>query len=310
MIEKKTSFFSDGLRLQASFYYPEEPTFGQPCDTPRPMVIINSGYQGFNEFYPRMFAQQLTQQGFACFGFDYRGMADSEGEKGKVLIEEQVEDIRNAVSFVQSHEDVAEDQIGLIGWGMGAANVVLAAQQGPQVAAVVALNGFYDGERWLKSVHSYDEWTAILKAVQEDRARRVLFGESRLVDTFEHYPLDPATKDYVDQELEQVYGFGHPTRLQFTESIISTKADRAAAHLQDTPLFIGHGVRNTLHPIAEAQALFQAASSPKCFYSIDGRHNDFMYSDHPEFLRLCEQLEPFLKESFAARAEPLRLLRA
>lgn len=306
MIEHNTTFFSEGSRLQATVYYPDD----LPAEGPHPAVVINSGYQGFNEFYPRMFARELTKRGFVCLGFDYRGMADSEGEKGTVLIEQQVEDIRNAVTFLQTHDDVDDRRIGLIGWGMGAANVVLAAEKGRNVAGVAALNGFYDGERWLKSIHTYDEWTRILDEVQEDRVRRVLEGESKLADTFAHYPLDPATKDYVGKELSQVYGFGHPTRLQFTESIIDLKVERAARHLESTPLFIGHGSRNTLHPFDEAQGLYDAASSPKTLYTIDGRHNDFMFGDHPEFVVLCDRLEEFFGDAFAVSASPARIVSA
>lgn len=306
MFETKATFFSDGNRLQATIYHPDD----LPPATRHPVLIVNSGYQGFNEFYPRMFAQNLTQRGFACFGFDYRGMADSQGDKGTVLIEDQVSDIRNAVTFMQVQDDVDELRIGLIGWGMGAANVVLAAEEGHDVAAVAALNGFYDGERWLKSIHSYDEWIRILDEVKEDRVHRVLEGESRLADPFEHYLLDPATKDYVGKELEKVYGFGHPTRVQFTESIIRLKVERVVRRLHGTPLFIGHGSRNTLHPFDEAKRLYTAASSPKTLYTIDGRHNDFMYSEHPEFVALCDRLEEFFDEAFAASVSPERVISA
>jgi fermentation-respiration switch protein FrsA (DUF1100 family) len=306
VIEKQTTFFSEGCRLQATLYYPDD----LPPDGPHPALIVNSGYQGFNEFYPKMFATVMTQRGYVCLGFDYRGMADSEGEKGTVLIEQQVEDIRNAVTFMQAQPDVDNNRIGLIGWGMGAANVVLAAEKGHNVAGVAALNGFYDGARWLQSIHTYDEWTKILEEVAEDRTRRVLEGDSRLAETFLHYPLDPATKDYVGKELEQVYGFGHPTRVQFTESIIDLKVERAAPHLEAIPLFIAHGARNTLHPYAEAVSLFEAASSPKTLYTIDGRHNDFMYVDHPEFLRLCDRLQEFFDEAFRKSSSPSRIVSA
>jgi alpha-beta hydrolase superfamily lysophospholipase len=300
VIEKETTFFSEGHRLKATLYYPEDVS----TTGPQPALIINSGYQGFNEFYPKMFAGRMTQRGFVCLGFDYRGMADSEGEKGNVVIEEQVQDIRNAVTFMQSREDVDDRQLGLVGWGMGAANVILAAEQGRNVAAVASLNGFYDGVRWLKSIHSYDEWMRILDEVQEDRVRRVLEGESKLADTFAHYPLDPATDDYVQKELAQVYGFGHPTRLRFTESIMDLKVERVVKDLAPTPLFIGHGSRNSLHPYDEALALYASASSPKTLYTIDGRHNDFMYSDHPQFLMLCDQLKGFFERAFRVSVTP------
>ncbi|MEU1513944.1 alpha/beta fold hydrolase [Streptomyces sp. NPDC005811] len=306
MIEKETAFYSEGSRLKATIYYPDDlPDAGN-----LPALVINSGYQGFNEFYPKLFAQRLTEHGFVCLGFDYRGMADSEGEKGRVLIEEQAQDVRNAVTFIRSQNDVDPRRIGLIGWGMGAANVVLAAEKGGDVAGVASLNGFYDGERWLQSIHTYDEFVKIVDEVKEDRVNRVLKGESKLADTFAHYPLDPATGDYVEKELSQVYGFGHPTRLQFTESILDLKVESVVAHLAPTPLFIAHGERNSLHPFDEARSLYGSAASPKTLYTIDGRHNDFMYGDHPEFLLLCDRLRQFFDEAFSVSAAPARSISA
>ncbi|MET8979287.1 alpha/beta fold hydrolase [Streptomyces sp. NPDC004539] len=306
MIEKESSFYSEGSRLKATVYYPDDvPGAGE-----LPALVINSGYQGFNEFYPKLFARRLTERGFVCLGFDYRGMADSEGEKGRVLIEEQVQDVRNAVTFIRSQSDVDPRRVGLVGWGMGAANVVLAAEKDGDVAGVAALNGFYDGERWLRSIHTYDEFTKIVGEVEEDRVSRVLSGESRLADTFAHYPLDPATGDYVEKELSRVHGFGHPTRLQFTESVLDLKAETVVANLAPTPLFIAHGEHNALHPFDEARSLYTSAASPKTLYTIHGRHNDFMYGDHPEFLSLCDRLGDFFDEAFRVRAEPARSVSA
>lgn len=306
MIEKEATFYSEGNRLKATIYYPDD----LPDGGPHPALVINSGYQGFNEFYPKMFAGRMTERGFVCLGFDYRGMADSEGEKGRVLIEEQAQDVRNAVTFIRSQEDIDPRRVGLVGWGMGAANVILAAEKGGDVAGVASLNGFYDGARWLKSIHTYDEFLKIVDEVEGDRVRRVVRGESKLADTFAHYPLDPATDDYVQKELAQVYGFGHPTRLQFTESILDLKLERVVANLSPTPLFIAHGERNTLHPYDEAVSLYASAASPKTLYTVPGRHNDFMYSDHPEFLLLCDRLKEFFDGAFSVSGDPARSVSA
>jgi acetyl esterase/lipase len=306
VIQKDTAFFSEGSRLEATVYYPDD----LPDDGQHPALVINSGYQGFNEFYPKLFAERLTARGYVCLGFDYRGMADSEGEKGRVLIEEQVQDVRNAVTFIRSQDDIDPRRVGLAGWGMGAANVVLAAEKAGDIAGVAALNGFYDGERWLQSIHTYDEFLRIVDEVAQDRVNRVLNGESELADTFAHYPLDPATGDYVEKELAQVHGFGHPTRLQFTESVLDLKVAHVVANLAPTPLFIAHGERNSLHPYAEARSLYASAVSPKTLYTIDGRHNDFMYGDHPEFVLLCDRLYEFFDAAFRVAAAPARSVSA
>lgn len=299
MKEKKISFYSEGSNLDGTLYLPDDYQAGEK----RPAIIPNSGYQGFNEFYPRLFARHLTEAGYICLGFDYRGFADSEGEKGRVILDEQVQDIQNAITFLQIQDEVNSAEIGLIGWGMGGANVVRVAAADKRVKAVAALNGFYDGERWLKSIHSYVDWHNIVKTIEEDRVRRVTTGKSLPADTFIHYPLDPATNDYVQKELAPVYGFGKQTQLQFTDSIASMNAEKVVTDIAPRPLFVAHGKDNLLHPIEESIALFEAAREPKLFYAIDGKHNDFMLTDHPIFHDLVEQLKRFFGQHLAPVAE-------
>lgn len=296
MQERQISFYSEGCKLDGTVYLPDDYQSGEK----RPAIIPNSGYQGFNEFYPRLFAKNLTAAGFVCLGFDYRGFATSEGKKGKVLLDEQVEDIKNAISFLQIQEEADPQQIGLIGWGMGAANVVSVAAADKRVKAVAALNGFFNGERWLKSIHSYVEWNNILRSIEEDRVRRVTTGESLLADPFIHYPLDPATNDYVNKELVPLSPFGKQTSLQFTESIANMNVEKIAAEISPRPIFIAHGKENLLHPLDESVSLYEAAKEPKEFYLIEGKHNDFMYHQHPVFQELVLQLNAFFEKYLAA----------
>ncbi|QBP41843.1 alpha/beta hydrolase [Paenisporosarcina antarctica] len=289
MKERQISFYSEGFKLDGTVYLPDDYQAGEK----RPAIISNSGYQGFNNFYPRLFAQNLTKAGYVCFGFDYRGFANSEGEKGRVILDEQVEDIINAISFLQAQPEVDINQVGLIGWGMGGSNVVRVAAKDKRVKAVAALNGFFDGERWLKSIHSYVEWMDLVKTVEQDRVQRVVTGQSLYADPFIHYPLDPATNDYVQKELVPLSPFGKQTQLQFTDSIMNMNAEKVVTDISTAPLFIGHGKDNLLHPLEESTALYAAASEPKQFYLIDGKHNDFMYHEDPVFQELIAELTIF-----------------
>lgn len=292
MIEKKISFYSEGCKLDGTIYLPDDYKSGEK----RPAIIPNSGYQGFNEFYPRLFSRYLTAAGYVCLGFDYRGFAKSEGKQGRFILDEQVEDVKNAIHYLEIQEEVDPQRIGLIGWGMGASNVVRAAADDKRVKATAALNGFFDGERWLKSIHTYVEWHNILKMVHEDRTRRMTTGQSLLADPFIHYPLDPATHDYVTKELVPLSPFGKQTELQFTDSIISMNAEKDAKEISPRGLFIGHGKDNLLHPVDESLQLFNAAEEPKQLFIINGKHNDFMYYDHAELNLLMEEVIKFFKQ--------------
>ncbi|MEH7399972.1 alpha/beta fold hydrolase [Gottfriedia acidiceleris] len=294
MKERQISFYSEGFKLDGTIYLPDDYQPGEK----RPAIIPNSGYNGFNEFYPRLFARNMTEAGYVCLGFDYRGFAKSEGTPGRVILDEQVQDIKNAITFLSIQEEVDPENIGLIGWGMGASNVVRVAASDDRVKSVAALNGFFNGERWLKSIHSYVEWVDIKKTVEADRVLRVTTGSSKYEDPFIHYPLDEATNDYVQKELAILSPFGKLTQLQFTDSIIGLNAEKVAKDIE-CPLFVAHGKDNLLHPVDESVQFFEAAAEPKELYIIDGKHNDFMYHEHPVFQELVGELKGFFGKNLS-----------
>ena len=287
MITVPISFQSDSLLLDGSIYLPDTDL------APRATLVPCSGYQGFNCFYPHLFAEALTRQGFACLGFDYRGFANSEGERGRVVLEEQVRDILHAIEAVKTFDALPDSPLGLLGWGMGASNVLRATAQSSQVGAVAALNGFYDGTRWLKSIMDPEAFSTMLTEVEEDKRHRAQGEASREVPTFHHYPLDPNTRTNVAVELESLHNFGEPVQLRLTESILNLSQDDLLAGLTGTPVYVAHGQNNHLHPSAEATAFFAALSEPKSWYEIAGAHNDFMYKDHDVFHSLMDDVGAF-----------------
>lgn len=292
MKEQDIHFYSEGARLVGTVYAPDDEGANK-----LPLVIVCSGYQGFNEFYPRLFSRYLTKSGYLCLGFDYRGFAESGGPRGRVVLPEQVEDIKNAVTFARTLPQVDQEKIDLLGWGMGAANVVELAATDKRVKAVAAVNGFYDGERWLKSTHTSESWNELLKAVEEDRVRRVTTGKSKRVEPFHHYSLDPDTENYVQAELDPlIEASGTRVDLQLTESILAAKPEDVAAAISPRPLFVGHGKDNKLHPPQAAEALYAKAKEPKTLYWIDGKHNDFMYDGDPVLGDLASRLADFFKD--------------
>ena len=296
MRERQAPFYSDGYQLDGTVSLPDDYRSGEK----RPGIIPCSGYQGVQAFYPRLFAQHFTQAGYVCLGFDYRGFARSEGRRGRVILDEQAADIRHAITWLSLQPEVDPQRLGLIGWGMGAANVVRVAAQEERVRAVAALNGFFDGTRWLRSIHSYVTWQAILQAIAEDRVRRVTTGHSQLVEPFQHYPLDPDTAAHVQKELATLPGFGGQVTLEFSESLSRLNAEQDVAAIAPRPVFIAHGKHNRLHPIDESLALYAAAKEPKELHLLAGKHNDFMYHDHPVFVTLMTRLTTFFARYLTA----------
>lgn len=290
MITKEKSFYSDGYRLSATLYLPDDYQKGEK----RPCIIPNSGYIGLNTIYPALYARALTTRGFVCFGFDYRGFSDSEGSAGVCKLDEQVEDIRSAVTFVQTLSEADPKRIGLIGWGMAAGLVARVAQVDRRIKAAAGLNGFYSGRRWLKRVYSDAEYLNMKAMVSREMTRFAVEGKRRFADPFLFYPLDPATEAIVDKDLYTVSGYGQEISMEIGRSILEFDAEKNISDIV-IPMFIGHGVNNHLHPISEAEEFYKKLRAPKRYYVIDGKHNDFMFDDHPEFVKLIDQLDDFFQ---------------
>src|SRR5574341_488188 len=111
MRTRRCDFYSDGIRLDGLLHLPE----GPPVDGGRAVIVLCSGFQGLKELIPAKLWGPLTDAGYACFSFDYRGFGTSEGERGRVQPREQVEDIRNAATFLQQQPELNRERIGAIG---------------------------------------------------------------------------------------------------------------------------------------------------------------------------------------------------
>lgn len=289
MQEKSIQFFSDQILLRGILYLPDD----FDPDSPLPGIIVCSGYTGLNAIYPRLFAEALTPKQIAVLGFDYRGCGESDGERGRLLLEEQVRDIRNSVTFFKYQDSAHLSGMGLLGWGMGAGLVLAAAERNLDIRAVAGVNGFYDGASFLKSAFSEAEFNLLPEKMETDRRNRVFRGKSRFTDPFEAYPLDPDTASVVDERLRPVKDYEINTSFELAESIHLFSALTSAASLVQ-PLLIAHGKNNRLHPVKLAGQVLEAAPAAE-YFEIDGKHNDFMTLNDPEFGRLIEKTADWFK---------------
>ncbi|MDR1978317.1 MAG: alpha/beta hydrolase [Synergistaceae bacterium] len=288
MITREHCFYSNGYKLKAALYLPDDYKEGEK----RPCVIPNSGYMGLNEIYPALFARAMTHRGYAAFGFDYRGFLDNDGPAGVCKLEEQVEDIRNASVYVRTLPEVDADRVGLLGWGMAAALVMAAAAKEPGIKSVAGANGFYNGERWLKTVYSYVEFQKLRKEVQEERSRFIREGVRYFKNPFHFYPLDPDTNDIVKDNLYAVKGYGQEISLELGQSVLEFDAESYADAIH-VPVMICHGRDNLLHPLEESLSFYERLSGTKELLILNGKHNDFMFDGHPVFETLVNALGTF-----------------
>jgi pimeloyl-ACP methyl ester carboxylesterase len=284
--------FADGHRLDADLHLPEPGVE----DSAPPVVIAASGYQGLKILHPERFARALTPRGFAVLTFDYRGFGASEGERGRLAPQDWTEDVRAAVDRLTGCELVDTDRIGLLGWALGGGVVIAEAAEDPRVRAVAAVNAIGDGERAVRHMHDQESWDRLRSRIDIDRRRRAKLGRSEITSPWDivRLDLDQHTSPYVLEELYRTPGYGSGVTLQSAELLLRFSPERVVARLAGTPLLIVHGDRNALHPPAEAQSLHERAGDPKQLIYLEGvGHTEWMFDDHPTFLRLVDLLDEF-----------------
>jgi dipeptidyl aminopeptidase/acylaminoacyl peptidase len=254
---EEVRFYSEGARVAALWRTPDRPP-GR-CRT----IVQGPGWLGLKDaqLYLR-YHQALTAAGFAVLIIDYRGFGGSEGEP-TVSPFRQLQDLRNAVTYLETRDDVDLDALGTFGsGGTGGGNAVLLAAADSRMKAAVSQLPVADGADWLHRMRTEHDWTSFLQALQEDRRARVITGQSRLVNPREEImvptPERRATRVKADVDTRV------PARIPLAAvDEILDYSPVAAARTLTTPLLVIGVEGDTTTPADHAVALYEAARGPR-----------------------------------------------
>lgn len=284
-MEKKVYFYSGpGLKLTGILSVP--PDYEEGAGK-QPGVVLCQGPGGYKNpeavamdtLMPTV-SQWLNRAGFVALRFSYRGVGESEGPEYRLIPLEQVEDIRNAITFIQQQQEVDADRIGLFGAATGGANVSYVAGIDPRVKCIVSISGMGDLGRWARSARPYWEWLEWLKVLDKDRVNRVLTGKSRIVQMTDIIPPDPAAKREAAKMAEI------SSELRATAMLLSLEsADTMSNYRPETvvdrispraAMWICAG-NDSLVPIDESRSMYQKAKEPKKLVILEGVEHHALY---------------------------------
>lgn len=299
MVSIPTCFHSGSCKLDANFYLPRKcEADGEVKDKSIPLFIVCSGFTGLNSIHPSRYSRFLTRLGYPCFAFDYRGFEASEGERKKVLLEEQIEDIVNAVSFCYAHQVTKGHPIILMGWGMAGGMILEASRLTPKLKGLISANGFFNSPRVQKALRGEKKNKEFLDWLEEERGKAAITGKLPEVDPFKIYPLDPVSEEYVNRVLRAVPGYneGAQVRLDFADSLIRFAPENQLDHLHDTPLLVVHGEINELHPVAEPMSLLAKYPGQSDVYWVpEAGHTEWMLDDNEKFQNVVRNVDAWAK---------------
>jgi uncharacterized protein len=155
-----------------------------PAATSGPAVVLCPGFTGtkFADFYTPYIAA-MVELGISVLVSDYRGWGESGGNRGEIVPSREVEDVRNALSFLETRPEVDRSRLWLFGVSFGGGIAVQTAGLDRRVRLTVAVSPVADGSRWLREMRREYEWQEFLDAIERDRRGRVLGMSPVIVPT-------------------------------------------------------------------------------------------------------------------------------
>lgn len=283
-------FPSDGLALRGELRLPGRGAVA----TEYAAFIVLHGFGGTRQGRDATTASTyLNELGYATLLFDFRGCGLSDGERGRIICMEQVQDTQNAINFLQSRPEIAAGRIALIGSSFGAAVAVYTGGIDQRVAAVISNGGWGDGEFKSRGQHATPEawqrFTDMLKSGAEQKAQT---GISQMVSRFDIVPIP----EHLRKGLPAGSIMSFP--VETAQSMFDFRANDVVRQMEPRPLLLTHGARDTVTPTEGSIELFRRAGQPVDLH-LFANTDHFNTFDDP---RMRGVMQPWLDRYFPAEA--------
>ncbi len=282
-------FYSEGKLIKGHYYLPPNTDGGSPI----PGMVLCHGFAGFKELLLPNFANHFAQNGLGVLVFDYRGFGESEGEAGKLSPTLQIQDIKNAITFMEAQKEIDPNNIHLWGTSFGGANAVMVASQDNRVKSLIVQLTFASGRRVITGEMNRDELEKLEATLKKIETKLVLQNKNMLV---------PIAKVLTDAQSLEFYQEKKDIFPQLNIKIPFLTLKETMGHNPEEqlsklkqPILICAAEKDSVNPLSESQILFEKSPEPKELFIVPNASHYEVY-EGPLFNELFSKQISWLKK--------------
>ena len=299
------TFLSAGLKLAGHLYTPD----GETPGVPRPAIVVGHPGTGVKEQASGLYARRLAERGFVTLAFDAAHQGESEGEP-RALEDpgQRVEDLKAAVSFLGTLDEVDPGRIGALGICASGGYALAATATDPRIRAVGTVSAVDMSRQFRLGADGAQDPAVVEGMLAAASAART--AEAHGADV-QRFPVFPATEEEARAGGPHVYeGWEYycTPRAQHPRSakaLTWTSVDRIAAF--DTFAAVGLIAPRPLLLIVGRAAVtswmsveaFQKTDGPKELAWIEGASHVDLYDKDAYVTPAVEKLDGFFAAHLA-----------
>lgn len=249
-----------------------------------PAIVMSHGFSAVKEQSLDSFARRFQAAGFAVLVFDYRFLGASGGEpRGCIVPAEQHDDLRAALAWLSSRNDVDANRIGMWGTSYSGGHTLVMAALDPRVKVAVAQVPAIDLMASIVMLAGREGLGGLLEIFAADHAARNS-GKPGAAVAVVAPPREMSVLSTPDSYRwfteNAVPGWRNETTIATVARLIEYAPKNFIHLIAPKPLLIQAGTRDALIPIGLLREAVALAGEPKRLDEFDCGHFD-LYDTGP-----------------------------
>ncbi|XZF16031.1 alpha/beta hydrolase [Chitinophagaceae bacterium MMS25-I14] len=298
---KSVSFKSNGLTLAGNLYYPGDKVPARPS----PAIVVSHPGTGVKEQTAGLYAKLLAERGFITLTFDAAYQGESEGTpRGLEDPAQRVEDIKSAVSFLTTLDEVDATNIGVLGICASGGYGLSAASTDHRIKAIATVSAADMGRQFRNGGDGKQDPAIIQSMLDAAAGVRTAEAKGNGISSFPVFPETSEQAKAMGQHVFEGWEYyctdrgQHPRSAKtFTWSsvdrIAAFDAFRFADLIAPRPVLLIAGTEaDTLWMTNEA---FEKAQEPKELFLVKGASHVDLYDKEAFVTPAIIKLEDFFK---------------